>query len=157
MITKTVTPLQASGLRPGDVLAEMHVVPSTVQLFRYSAVTWNTHRIHFDHEYARDEGYPTVLVQSHLHGAFVTTYCTDLAGPDGVLLELDLSVRRYAVPGDHLVIKGTVSQVIPSTTDLTVHLDIEEVRVSDGAVCVPATAVLRIPNDRRPGEKRKTA
>lgn len=44
--------------------------PTHVQLFRYSAITWNSHRIHYDQKYAAEEGYPDVLVQSHLHGAF---------------------------------------------------------------------------------------
>ena len=29
---------------------------STVQVFRYSAATWNTHRIHYDKDYAIAEG-----------------------------------------------------------------------------------------------------
>ena len=45
--------------------------PTTLQLFRFSAATWNPHLIHYDREYAQTEGYPDVLVQSHLHGCFL--------------------------------------------------------------------------------------
>ena len=39
--------------------------PDPLQLFRFSAVTWNSHRIHYDQEYARDvEGYPNLLIHS---------------------------------------------------------------------------------------------
>ena len=39
--------------------------PDAVQLFRFSAVTWNSHRIHFDQEYAREvEGYPNPLIHA---------------------------------------------------------------------------------------------
>lgn len=41
--------------------------PDTAMLFRYSAVTFNTHRIHYDHPYATEvEGYPGVIVQGQL-------------------------------------------------------------------------------------------
>jgi hydroxyacyl-ACP dehydratase HTD2-like protein with hotdog domain len=47
-----------------------------VTLFRYSALTSNAHRIHYDKDYARAEGYPDVLV----HGPLQATLLLDLAG-----------------------------------------------------------------------------
>ncbi len=45
-----------------------------VVLFRYSALTFNAHRIHFDRDYARDaEGYPGLLV----HGPLLATLLVD--------------------------------------------------------------------------------
>lgn len=41
--------------------------PDTVQLFRYSALTFNSHRIHYDLPYAREaEGYPALVVNGGL-------------------------------------------------------------------------------------------
>lgn len=43
------------------------VVPEAVLLFRYSALTFNSHRIHYDRRYAMDvEGYPGLVVQGPL-------------------------------------------------------------------------------------------
>jgi 3-methylfumaryl-CoA hydratase len=40
------------------------VIPDITQLFRFSALTFNAHRIHYDRDYARDvEGYPGLVVQ----------------------------------------------------------------------------------------------
>ena len=39
--------------RVGDLLPPLHHTATTFQLFRYSAVTWNPHRIHFDQAHAR--------------------------------------------------------------------------------------------------------
>ena len=51
------------------------VHPDPVLLFRYSAVTFNGHRIHYDHPYAtRVEGYPGLVV----HGPLVATLLVDL-------------------------------------------------------------------------------
>ena len=52
------------------------VVPDTVMLFRYSALTMNGHRIHYDLPYARDvEAYPALVV----HGPLQATLLADLA------------------------------------------------------------------------------
>ncbi|MFT5607020.1 MAG: 3-methylfumaryl-CoA hydratase [Parvicella sp.] len=45
------------------------VSPSSVMLFRYSAATFNSHRIHYDREYAHAEGYPGLV----FHGPLTTT------------------------------------------------------------------------------------
>jgi 3-methylfumaryl-CoA hydratase len=43
------------------------LVPDAVLLFRYSALTFNSHRIHYDRDYARDEeAYPGLVVQGPL-------------------------------------------------------------------------------------------
>jgi 3-methylfumaryl-CoA hydratase len=43
------------------------IVPDPVLLFRYSAVTFNSHRIHYDHPYATGvEGYPGPIVNGGL-------------------------------------------------------------------------------------------
>lgn len=50
-------------------------VPDDVLLFRYSALTFNAHRIHFDRHYVTaEEGYPGLLV----HGPLIATLLTDL-------------------------------------------------------------------------------
>jgi 3-methylfumaryl-CoA hydratase len=43
------------------------LVPDSTLLFRYSAVTNNAHRIHYDSAYAREvEGYPALVVNGGL-------------------------------------------------------------------------------------------
>jgi 3-methylfumaryl-CoA hydratase len=50
--------------------------PNTVDLFRYSAATYNGHRIHYDQTYVREEeGYPDLVV----HGPFTAAKLCDLA------------------------------------------------------------------------------
>ncbi|HSN20176.1 MAG TPA: MaoC family dehydratase N-terminal domain-containing protein [Usitatibacter sp.] len=49
--------------------------PDPVLLFRYSAVTFNGHRIHYDHPYVTGvEGYPGLVV----HGPLIATLLVDL-------------------------------------------------------------------------------
>jgi 3-methylfumaryl-CoA hydratase len=47
--------------------ADWKVSPTATLLFRYSALTYNAHRIHYDRDYARDvEGYPGLVVHGPL-------------------------------------------------------------------------------------------
>ena len=61
---------------PTDATASETITPSEVQLFRYSAVTFNGHRIHYDRRYAHDvEGYDGLVV----HGPFTAALLAELA------------------------------------------------------------------------------
>nr|WP_225585048.1 MaoC family dehydratase N-terminal domain-containing protein [Acidovorax sp. ACV01] len=51
------------------------IVPDDVLLFRYSALTFNGHRIHYDRRYVTEvEGYPGLIV----HGPLIATLLLDL-------------------------------------------------------------------------------
>lgn len=45
---------------------EWEIETSPALLFRFSALTYNGHRIHYDREYARSEGYPGLVVHGPL-------------------------------------------------------------------------------------------
>jgi 3-methylfumaryl-CoA hydratase len=56
------------------------VAPDPTLLFRYSALTFNGHRIHYDQAYARDvEGYPDLVV----HGPLTATLLQQAAVEEG--------------------------------------------------------------------------
>ncbi|MCI3133491.1 FAS1-like dehydratase domain-containing protein [Phenylobacterium aquaticum] len=55
--------------------------PDTVRLFRFSAVTFNSHRIHYDQPYARgEEGYPDLVVHGPFTAAKLHAYATRRLG-----------------------------------------------------------------------------
>ncbi len=65
---------------PSDAdVAQCYKLDSTA-LFRYSALTFNGHRIHYDADYARSvEGYPGLVV----HGPLIATLLLDLHAQQG--------------------------------------------------------------------------
>ncbi|KQZ13360.1 hypothetical protein ASD44_04190 [Mesorhizobium sp. Root554] len=75
------------------------ITPDPVLLFQYSAVTYNTHRIHYDHPYATGvEGYPGLIV----HGPLTATLLMDLLAaslPGRQVAEFKVTAMRplYAV------------------------------------------------------------
>ncbi|WP_034294855.1 MaoC family dehydratase N-terminal domain-containing protein [Herbaspirillum sp. RV1423] len=68
-----VAPKQA----PTDADWRRRIEPDPVLLFRYSALTFNGHRIHYDRSYVTGvEGYPGLIV----HGPLIATLLVDLLG-----------------------------------------------------------------------------
>lgn len=60
---------------PGAATWRREIVPDEVLLFRYSALTFNGHRIHYDRQYVTDvEGYPGLIV----HGPLIATLLMDM-------------------------------------------------------------------------------
>lgn len=129
----------------GTELRPLAKVPTTVQLFRYSAVTWNAHRIYYEKEYAIQEGHPDVLVQAHLHGAFLAQMIGDWMGPRGRLVSFGWSNRGRAIPGDTLTCTG---RVVGKRTEGSRHLvDLEVVETNQrGETCAPGKATVALPS-----------
>jgi 3-methylfumaryl-CoA hydratase len=74
---------------PGDARWSRRVEPDPVLLFRYSALTFNGHRIHYDRSYVTGvEGYPGLIV----HGPLIATLLADLVAremPQAVMREFN--------------------------------------------------------------------
>jgi 3-methylfumaryl-CoA hydratase len=77
-------------------------------LFRYSALTFNSHRIHYDRPYVTEvEGYPGLIV----HGPLIATLLADLLRrnlPDAALRRFEFravrplfDLQRFMVCGRH--------------------------------------------------------
>jgi hydroxyacyl-ACP dehydratase HTD2-like protein with hotdog domain len=66
-----------------------------LDLFMFSAATWLTHRIHFDREYARSEGYEDLVIPGPLQGACLAQLLSGFAGCYGGKLNA-LEVRHRA-------------------------------------------------------------
>ena len=77
------------GVPPGVALWQRTIVPDDVLLFRYSALTFNGHRIHYDRNYATlVEGYPGLVV----HGPLQATLLLDLVRRE----RPEASLREFA-------------------------------------------------------------
>ncbi len=74
---------------PADAAFSRDIVPDPVLLFRYSALTFNGHRIHYDRPYVTVvEGYPGLIV----HGPLIATLLLDLLRREWP----DATLRRFA-------------------------------------------------------------
>ena len=74
---------------PTDAAFSRPIVPDPVLLFRYSALTFNGHRIHYDRRYVTEvEGYPGLVV----HGPLIATLLIDLLRRE----RPDAAVKQFA-------------------------------------------------------------
>jgi 3-methylfumaryl-CoA hydratase len=120
---------------PTDAQWRQDVVSDDVLLFRYSALTFNGHRIHYDRRYVTTvEGYPGLVV----HGPLIATLLVDLA-------------RDHCAPADIATFSFRAVQplfdVAPFAVCGTREPDSEAVRLwaqdADGRLAMEATATLR--------------
>ena len=57
-------------------------------MFRHSAATFNSHRIHYDRDYVREKGYPGLLVQ----GTLIARLMLDLLAAE----QPDFKLRKFS-------------------------------------------------------------
>lgn len=78
---------------PEEASWRREISPDPVLLFRYSALTFNGHRIHYDHPFATAEGYPDLVV----HGPLLATLMVDLvagARPEATVRHFEFRALR---------------------------------------------------------------
>ena len=126
----------------GMALPQLTKIPTSTMLFRFSAVTWNAHRIHYDEAYAQHEGHDGILVQATMHGAFLLQMVTRFAGPHGQVLEFEYANKGKASPGDVLTLSGHVTALHPE--DRVVECEIWERNQLDH-ICAIGAARVRLP------------
>ncbi|MBO9447736.1 acyl dehydratase [Ruegeria sp. R14_0] len=110
-----------------DETDQREVAFDSTLLFRYSALTFNGHRIHYDLDYARDvEGYDGLVVHGPLLAQLLMLFAEDLMGP---LAEFSF---RASSPLMHF-----------ETATLCRNGQAMWVRGPDGRQCMTAEALLR--------------
>ena len=108
------------------------IVPDDVLLFRYSALTFNGHRIHYDRRYVTDvEGYPGLVV----HGPLLATLLLDLLHCNVP----DATVARFAFRAMKPTFDTAPFHVCGRRDGTSIHLWAKHV---DGALAMDATATL---------------
>jgi len=112
------------------------LVPDDVLLFRYSALTFNGHRIHYDRRYVTGvEGYPGLVV----HGPLIATLLLDLLRrerPDAQVERFQFKAVRPTFDGQPMAVNGQ-----PSADGRSVHLWAND---HEGWLTMDATVTLKV-------------
>ncbi len=120
---------------PADFAWEKRWAPDDVLLFRYSALTFNGHRIHYDRRYVTEtEGYPGLVV----HGPLIATLLLDLLRherPNAELASYQFRAVRPTFDINPFSVHGK-----PSEDGKTIQL---WSRDHEGWLTMDATAVIR--------------
>lgn len=114
---------------------ERTIQPDDVLLFRYSALTFNGHRIHYDRRYATEvEGYPGLIV----HGPLIATLLVDLLrrnAPDARIANFTFRAVSPLFDTAAFTVCGQ-----PDDNEKTIRL---WARNAGGGLAMDATATLR--------------
>jgi 3-methylfumaryl-CoA hydratase len=119
---------------PVDSPWQLPFTPDPVSLFRFSALTYNAHRIHYDQHYTRDvEGFPDLVV----HGPLLALLALELPrrfAPDRQVASFSFRAKRPAYACHRILVHGGPSAAEPEgRADLTVA-------TSDSPAAMTATA-----------------
>lgn len=102
--------LDISAVPEAEGTWQLRLRPHETLLFRFSALTANAHRIHYDTPYARDvEGYPGLVV----HGPLLALLMLELVrrnAPRRQVRSLSYRLHRPAFLGEHLLASGTPTE-----------------------------------------------
>lgn len=117
-------PQPKAPIAANDETSSVPVAFTSTQLFRYSALTFNGHRIHYDLDYARDvEGYRGLVT----HGPLLAQL-------------LMLEAEKYLGSLSTFAFRGTAPLMHFETAELCMRSDQFWVRAEDGRMCMSATA-----------------
>jgi 3-methylfumaryl-CoA hydratase len=104
------TPVPTPTAPPDSHEWQRVIHPTEVLLFRYSALTFNAHRIHYDKQYATaEEGYPGLVV----HGPLLATLLLDLLRrniPEARVQKYCFKAIRPTFLGNEFVVCGRRSE-----------------------------------------------
>jgi len=96
----------ASTPAPDDAAWADRITLSEAMVFRYSALTWNAHRIHYDADYSRDvEGYPATVQNGGL--SMVLMASAGLKRATGALTGFTTRLTKPVHVGDTVEFCGT--------------------------------------------------
>jgi len=119
---------------PQDAMWSRTVTPDPVLLFRYSALTFNGHRIHYDRAYVTEvEGYPGLIV----HGPLIATLLADLVQrhlPGATMRSFDFRAVGPLFDTEPFTVNGRLD-----ADGIHVHLWAANAR---GALAMQATATI---------------
>lgn len=129
-------------LNAGMSIPSLAKRPTSVAMFRFSAVMWNAHRTHIDHPYATEvEGHQSTLAQDYLLATYLTEMLIGWGGPHSRVTRLSYRNRGPVHANTDVTCWGRITSVEegPDGTrvDLEVGIDNE-----DGKTCVPGRATI---------------
>lgn len=98
-------------VKVGDELPALSVTPTNVSVFLFGVAFWTPHRVHYDKEWARSEGYDDVLVTGPLMTGYLVRMLTAWSGDALAVKRIALRNHAPAFAGDELTVRGTVTSV----------------------------------------------
>jgi hydroxyacyl-ACP dehydratase HTD2-like protein with hotdog domain len=124
-----------------EALPVLHRRPTRLTVFMFGIAHFTPHRIHYDVETARAEGFDDVLVTANLLSAYNVELLTRWTGNPHCLVELEERNVSPAVAGDLLTITGRVLDVGVTDGRRTARCSLQ-ITKGDGTIVVSGSATV---------------
>ena len=121
--------------------------PTTQQLVKYAGASGDYYQIHYDQEFARANGLPSVILHGALKNAFLGHLMTNWLGEHGTLRKLSAQYRGMDVPGTPIYAKGVVTKKYVENGEYLVECDIW-LENHKGEKTTPGTALVALPTKK---------
>jgi acyl dehydratase len=129
----------AVALEVGDQVPPRDFGPLTRQMFvRYAGASGDLNPMHYDDEFARSAGHPSVFAQGMFSAAVLAGFATDWLGA-GCVRRFGVRFREQVWPGDVLTCSGSVTSVSTEPEGDRVSLELTATRQT-GGVAITGTA-----------------
>jgi 3-methylfumaryl-CoA hydratase len=112
-----------SSFQPGTAIPEVHRTPTRVTCFLFAVAWWAPHRVHYDIEWAHQEGFDDVMVPGLLISEYVVTALTSWTGDPCHLRLLSIRNTGPAFAGDNLTVSAQVAGVVADRDRTAVTFD----------------------------------
>ena len=105
---------------------------------RYAGASGDLNPMHYDDEFARSAGHPSVFAQGMFSAALLAGFATDWLGA-GSVRRFGVRFREQVWPGDVLICSGSVTAVSTGSDGDRVGLELTATRQT-GGVAISGTA-----------------
>ena len=115
------------------------------QLVKYAGASGDFYQIHYDVNFAKNNGLPDIILHGALKNAFLGQLMTDYVGHEGTLKKLSCQYRAMDIPGTPVFAKGTVVKKYVENSENVVECEIW-LENEAGEKTTPGYAVVSLPN-----------
>jgi acyl dehydratase len=129
----------------GSSMPTLRKDPTSQSLVKYAGASGDFYQIHYDVEYAKNNGLPGIILHGALKNAFLGQLMTDYVGHNGTLKKLTCQYRAMDIPGTPVFAKGTVTKKYVSGDENIVECDIW-LENNKGEKTTPGSAIVSLPN-----------
>ena len=102
-------------------LPSLEVLPTAMDLFMFSAVSWNRHAIHYNADAAMKDGFSDIAVHRALIGAYLARMLTSWMDPADRIVRLEWRVIASAQVNSSLICRGQVTSWVESSEGVVVE------------------------------------
>jgi acyl dehydratase len=130
------------GSRYDGPLVACQFTPTEIDLFMFCAAVWNTHRIHYDRDYARAEGYRDLVIPGPMQSARLGQMVADFAAAhDGRLATMSVRHRAPLYCNEPVDMRADVVSLSDSPDGTVVELSVSA-QNSTGELATTGTATI---------------